>query len=421
MNIVIVGNGIAGITAARFIRKSSDHKIKVISAESDHFFSRTALMYIYMGHMTYEDTKPYEDWFWKRNRIELVRGFVQSVDTGAKTIRLADDRVFSYDKLVLATGSRPNKFGWPGQDLDGVQGLYSLQDLQQMETKTAGVKRATVIGGGLIGIEMVEMLHSRHIPVTFLVRENGYMDYLLPQEESEMIGDEIRAHDIDLRLGTELKEVLNDGNGRASGVVTSTGETVNSEFVGLTVGVHPTIDLATASGVEANRGILVDDYFQTSADDVYAVGDCAEFRNHSTGHRPIEQLWYTGRNHGKTVAKTLCGQPTRYNKGTFFNSAKFFTIEYQTYGEVKSQLPENEDSVLWQDAKSKKLIRINYLKDTREVTGFNLLGVRFRHDRCEYWIRSRTTVDTVMDNIDSVIFDPEFDHTAKRSLAQIVR
>ena len=70
-NIVIIGNGIAGITTARWVRKLSDHKITVISSETDHFFSRTALMYIYMGHMRYEDTKPYEDWFWTKNRIDL--------------------------------------------------------------------------------------------------------------------------------------------------------------------------------------------------------------------------------------------------------------------------------------------------------------------------------------------------------------
>ena len=121
-HIVIIGNGISGITTARHVRKLSDNKITVISAETDHFFSRTALMYIYMGHMKYEHTKPYEDWFWKENRIELKRGFVESVDTANKSLQFADGSSLNYDKLVLATGSKPNKFGWPGQDLPGVQG-----------------------------------------------------------------------------------------------------------------------------------------------------------------------------------------------------------------------------------------------------------------------------------------------------------
>ncbi len=91
MHIIIVGNGIAGITAARHIRKNSDARITVISKETDHFFSRTALMYVYMGHQKYEHLKPYEDWFWAKNRIELVRGTVETIDFDKKSIHLSPD------------------------------------------------------------------------------------------------------------------------------------------------------------------------------------------------------------------------------------------------------------------------------------------------------------------------------------------
>ena len=125
-HVVIIGNGIAGITTARHLRKLSDDRITVISAETDHFFSRTALMYIYMGHMKYEHTKPYEDWFWEKNRIELKRAYVSAVDTAKNELQFQDGSSLNYDKLVIATGSKPNKFGWPGQDSKGVQGLYTL-------------------------------------------------------------------------------------------------------------------------------------------------------------------------------------------------------------------------------------------------------------------------------------------------------
>ncbi|MBU1760242.1 MAG: FAD-dependent oxidoreductase, partial [Bacteroidetes bacterium] len=99
MKIVIIGNGISGITTARYIRKQSDHEILVISSESEHFFSRTALMYIYMGHMKYEHTKPYEDWFWKKNKIELKNAFVDQIDFDAKSLRTTIGEHVSYDKL----------------------------------------------------------------------------------------------------------------------------------------------------------------------------------------------------------------------------------------------------------------------------------------------------------------------------------
>lgn len=168
-HIVIIGNGIAGVTAARHIRKLSDKKITIISAESEYFFSRTALMYVYMGHMKFEHTQPYENWFWKKNRIDLVKGYVSNVDHANKKVDLENSSI-SYDKLIIATGSKPNKFGWPGQDLKGVQGLYSKQDLEQLQENAPDnktCKRAVIVGGGLIGIEMAEMLRSRKIPVTF--------------------------------------------------------------------------------------------------------------------------------------------------------------------------------------------------------------------------------------------------------------
>ena len=102
-NIVIIGNGIAGITAARHIRKKSNDRITVISGETDHFFSRTALMYIYMGHMKYEHTKPYEDWFWTKNKIDLVKGWVQAIDFDKKILHLDTDDI-NYDQLIIASG-----------------------------------------------------------------------------------------------------------------------------------------------------------------------------------------------------------------------------------------------------------------------------------------------------------------------------
>ncbi|MDP5100831.1 MAG: FAD-dependent oxidoreductase, partial [Nonlabens sp.] len=169
-HVVIIGNGIAGITAARHIRKLSNKRITVISGETPYFFSRTALMYVYMGHMKFEHTQPYENWFWDKNRIELKQAWVSQIDTDAKRLVFYDTSTLEYDKLIIATGSVPNKFGWPGQDLKGVQGLYHASDLDLLERYAPNntvCKRAVIVGGGLIGIELAEMLHSRHIPVTF--------------------------------------------------------------------------------------------------------------------------------------------------------------------------------------------------------------------------------------------------------------
>lgn len=407
-NIVIIGNGIAGITAARHIRKRSDHRITVISAETDHFFSRTALMYVYMGHMRYEDVKPYEDHFWAKNRIKLKRAYVSKVEPDSNAVLLDSGERLDYDELILATGSASNKFGWPGQDLKGVQGLYSLQDLESMEISTKGIERAVVVGGGLIGIEMVEMLQSRQIPVTFLVREASFWDNVLPQEESEMINRHICSHHVDLRLNTVLKEILSDENGTAKAVETETGEEIPCQFVGLTVGVHPNIPFLKDSGIETDKGILVNEMLQTNFTNIHAVGDCVQLRNPKHGRRATEAVWYTGKMMGETVAATICGHPTKYDPGIWFNSAKFFDIEYQTYGTVLPELKENEDSFFWDGKDGKRCLRIVFDRQTQAVVGFNALGIRLRHEICDAWIRNAVTVSEVITALGKANFDPEF-------------
>lgn len=409
--VVIIGNGISGITAARHIRKLSDSRITVISAETDYFFSRTALMYVYMGHMKFEHIKPYENWFWKKNDIQLKKAYVKEVDIKNKLLALDTGESLDYDKLIIATGSKPNKFGWPGQDLNGVQGLYSTQDLELLEKNApdnTACQQAVIVGGGLIGIELAEMLLSRNIKVTFLVRESGFWGSVLPPEESQMIDRHIREHHIDLRLNTELTEILPDENGSAKAVVTDKNKIIECQLVGLTAGVSPNIDFLKDSWVETGKGIKVNRYLETNIEDIYAIGDCAEQRRPTGMRKPVEAVWYTGRMMGETVAQTICGNRTPYNPGPWFNSAKFLDIEYQTYGWVRAKPRAYEQQFYWEHNSGKKAVRISYHNETREFLGANFLGIRMRHVFFDRALREKRDVDTVIKNLKDANFDPEF-------------
>ncbi len=409
-NIVIIGNGIAGITAARHIRKHSEDAITVISAETDHFFSRTALMYIYMGHMKYENTKPYEDFFWKKNRINLVKDYVEAIDFNTKQLSLNESESINYDILILALGSKPNKFGWPGQDLNAVQGLYSYQDLESMEKYTPSTNKAVIVGGGLIGIEMGEMFHTRNIDVTFVVREASFWNNVLPPDESEMVNRHIRKHGFKLLLASEITEIVDSGEGRAKAVKLKEGEELEAQFVGLTVGVSPNIDFLKESDLETKKGILVNEYFETNQQDVYSIGDCAEFHKApAVDRKSIEQVWYTGRMHGETVAHTICGNKTAYQPGVWFNSAKFLDIEYQVYGQVSnSPDEETEEHFYWEHEEGEKSIRLVFHKKERTLKGVILMGIRYRHEVCDKMIRDQWPMKKVFQNLKEANFDPEF-------------
>ena len=409
MHVAIIGNGVSGITAARWIRKLSDHKITVISSESEHFYSRTALMYIYMGHMRFQDTKPYEDWFWEKNRIDLVHGHVESINFQEHSLQLASKDSIEYDHLILALGSSSNKFGWPGQDLNRVGGLYNLQDLEDIEKHSADLNRAVIVGGGLIGIELAEMYRSRNIPVTMLVREDSFWNGVLPPEESAMITREIIKHHVDLKLNSNLQEIVDDGNGNASAVIVKeSGERIECGYVGLTAGVSPNIRWLKESSLETNRGILVNQELRTNIPNVWAIGDCAEIKEPRTGRRGVEAIWYTGRMMGETCAYNICDKKVDYDPGIWFNSAKFFDIEYQIYGQVLAQIPEGSEALYWEHSDGNKSVRIIYNNSSQIVEGFNLMGIRFRHEVCEKWLANATSITEVLQNLKLAFFDPEF-------------
>jgi NAD(P)H-nitrite reductase large subunit len=411
IRVCIIGNGIAGVTAARHIRKrspASEYSITIISAETEHFFSRTALMYIYMGHMNYEHTKPYEDWFWDKNDLNLVFDYVEKVDTQNKKLKLQQQGDMPYDILLLATGSSGNRAGWPGENLKGVQGMISKQDIDLMEENTKNVEQAVIVGGGLIGVEMAECLHSRHIPVTLLIRESAYWDHILPRPEAEMVSHHIRKHGIDLRENVHFKEIKGDEHGRVKAAVTEDGTEIPCQFVGITIGVHPNTDFLKNSGIETDKGILVNEFLQTNVPDVYAVGDCAQHREPPAGRRPVEQIWYSGRMQGEAVAQTICGEKTKYIPGVFFNSAKFFDIEYQVYGEINTQPKEDEEQFYWIRPEKEVAFRVAFENESGAVKGFNLMGIRYRHEVCARWIKEKRDISYVMAHLHEANFDPEF-------------
>jgi NAD(P)H-nitrite reductase large subunit len=339
-----------------------------------------------------------------------VFDFVEQIDFKNKKLQLKQKESLNYDVLVLAVGSKSNKFGWPGQDLEAVQGLYSYQDLEGMEKYSPTTQHAVIVGGGLIGIEMGEMFHTRNIEVTFVVRESSFWNNVLPPEESEMINRHIRKHGFKLMLESEITEIIDDGNGRAKGVKLKEGGELDAQFVGLTVGVSPNIDFLKDSDLETNRGIKINQFFETNQPDVYAIGDCAEFEKApAEDRRPIEQVWYTGRMHGETLAQTICGNKTAYQPGIWFNSAKFLDIEYQTYGQVSNQPDEEkEEHFYWEHEKGEKSIRLVFDKQEKTLKGVNLMGVRYRHEVCDKMIRDKWPMKKVFQNLKEANFDPEF-------------
>ena len=217
----------------------------------------------------------------------------------------------------------------------------------------------------------------------------------------------MRDHHVDLWLGEELDQVLGNADGRVKGIVTKNGEEIDCQFVGLTVGVHANIEFLKGTALKLNRGIVVNEFLETNMPDVYAIGDCAEFDPPLEGRPPMEQIWYTGRMMGETVAHTITKKRTAYKPHNFFNSAKLFDVEYQIYSRTMI-LPTDLEQLLWIAPDGLKAIRLFYEIESREIVAFSLLGVRYRHEVCDRWITQKKDIEYVLTHLADANFDPEF-------------
>lgn len=418
MHFVIVGNGVAGTTAALTIaQREPKAAITLISAESDYFFSRTALMYAYMDRMSLRDLEPFERTVYDKQAIRRVRGRVIDLDAGSRTLKFESGQAVTYDRLLLATGSLPNNIVCAGlSDVrQGVANFVSLQDLENCELLTRSTREAVVVGGGLIGVELVECLAFHGKRVTFLVREPWYWPAALGPEEGAMISDHIRRHGVDVHLEEEMAQVMTDVGGRVRGVRTSAGNEFPCQMFGITVGVHPAIEWLerVTTRPVLRRGIVVTPSFATSLESVWAAGDCAELED--SGAQPfVEQIWYSAKRQGELAARSMLGDDIHYRPPIFYNSAKFFEIEYTTVGLV-SDIPQGARSFYSRPPGRDVSVRI--IEDRGAVAGFNMLGSRWNHTFFERWIAEHRSLDYVMDYLGAAQFDVEF---GRQDLSHIV-
>lgn len=409
MHYVILGNGVAGITAAFALRKRDPlGRISVISAESDYFISRTALMYAYMDRMNERDLEPNERKAYDAQRIERVRGRVTGLHPGRHTLQLEDGCEFAYDRLLLAVGSVPNVAPWPGLSSvkEGVVHFVSLQDLHECERLTPSTRRAVVVGGGLIGVELVECLVHHGVEVDFLVKDSWYWPAALDKAEGTLIAQHIQGHGVRLHLDQELAEVYAGPGGRVEKVRTSGGIDLPCQMLGISIGVRPGIDWlqSVTPPLALGRGIQVSSDFRTSLPDVWAAGDCAEFA--VPGGRPlVEQIWYSAKRQGELAAASMVGDPMDYHPPLFYNSAMFFEIEYTTVGDV-TRVPDGARSFFFRVPDRNITLRL--VEQNGAVIGFNMLGSRWNHTWFEKWIHERKSMEEVMANLHLAQFDVEF-------------
>lgn len=445
MHYVIIGNGVAGVEAAIALRhREDDASITIISEESDHFFSRTALLYILVGQLSHRDTEPYERDLYERMRFRRVRARAVGLDTDSRRVLLGGGQdPVPYDRLLIAAGSRARRPPWPGSELRGIGHFVTHQDLAWLERELYGgpglagapanadahlgsttpdspyrkrasaaeargrlAQQAAVIGGGLIGIEVVETMVARGLQPHFLIREEYFWPMALNGDESAWIAERMREHGVQVHLQTQVERFEDDGQGNVAAFLTQDGGRHEIDCCVVAIGVVPNTDWLGDSAVQRDRhgGIVVGPDLQSSVPGVYAAGDCASVEWFNGVQRP-EQLWYTARDQGRVAARALLGDEVHYRRGHWYNSAKLLDIEYTTAGLVDFGY---DDIWSWYHEETGRVRSTTRICCRGErVVGFNLLGRRWEHTVLIRWIAERRSLPWVLEHLHQACFDTE--------------
>ncbi len=367
MNIVIAGFGVAGATAAEMARKQNPKAyITLFSKEKDLFYYRLRLPEVVSGALSPDQVIAHpKSWYDERN-IDLRLGeSLAEVNLEGKIIRGSMGSRQTYDRLLLAVGAESNRPPFPGDQLDGVHAIRSLNDAWSLSLAARGRKRAVLIGGGLLGLEIGYALTRHGVEVTVLERGNRVLPRQTTPGSAELLRRQLGALGLEFSLNTEAARF--EGQGRVENVVLKDGGDLPADLVLISAGVTPNLSLATALGLKVDKAIVVDEFLETSQPGIYAAGDCVQFPGATGG------LWTTSRAQGLVVGTNLAAAKPedrkRYLPDPPSNTLKVAGIDLVAAGDL-----DCEGKLRGIEAADETSYRKVVLDDGGRLAGFTNVG-----------------------------------------------
>jgi NADPH-dependent 2,4-dienoyl-CoA reductase/sulfur reductase-like enzyme len=354
-NFIIIGSGIAALSAAEAIRKrNATATITMVTEESVKTYYRPALSDYLNEELPDDKFYVYDESWYEENQIQVKNSSrVASIDITGKKVVLGDGTSQAYDKLIIATGARSNIPPIKGVEKAGVYALRTLEDASQLKKALRECKQAVVIGGGVLGLEAVEEMLAMNIQVTVVEFSTRLMPRQLDEAASRRLQDLMEARGVKLCLGVGTEEIL--GDGRVNAVKLNNGEILEADLVLLSTGVKPNVELAKQAGLEVDRGIVVDASMRTSASDIYAAGDVAQIGDRMIG------LWSTAREMGNVAGAAAAGDWQEYKEPKISTMLAAFDHEIFSIGEVNPDLTQCRVVEVWDPVEN--YYKKSYIKD----------------------------------------------------------
>jgi nitrite reductase (NADH) large subunit len=368
MRVVIVGSGVAGVTAARTIRESDpEAKISVYTDENCLYYPRPRLYDVLSGEAKPREIYAFPEQWYEKNGIKVdLNKKVAGIETARKELLLEDNSRVNYDKLLLANGAHSFVPSIKGVDKTGVFTLRSMKDALTIKEYAEKTRKVIIIGGGLLGLEFAASLRKLGQQVEVVEIFPRLLPKQLDQDGATVLKDQIETIDINIDLGVKTVEIL--GKETVSGISLDNGKELSGNLVLISAGVRSNTDLAVKAGIKVDKGVVVDEYLQTSVNDVYAAGDVAEFDGLVFGIIPaaLEQA--------KIAALNMLETENHVYDGTVpSNTLKIVGIDLTSMGLVNPEGPNYEEV---KKIDNEKCVYKKIVLEQGKIVGAVILGDR---------------------------------------------
>lgn len=334
MKYIIVGTGVAGLAACEAIRSVDPSGDILLLGDDPHgFYSRPGLAYYLTGEMDEKGLFPRSKKDWLALNLRYITARVTRIFPEEHQIQVEGASRLEYDRLLIAVGAQANPLEIPGADVEGVLKLDHMEDARRILKLARRGKTSVVAGGGITALELVEGLRARGVKVHYLLRGDRYWSNVLDEHESRIIEHRLQEEGVKLYHRAELSAVF-PKRGRVDSVRLLDGRTLRCDMLAYAIGIRPRVELARQAGLQVDRGILVNEYLQASAQDIFAAGDVAQVYDPLSKRSMIDSLWGPAREQGFAAGLNMAGQKTTYLKKTPFNVTRLAGLTTTIIGTV---------------------------------------------------------------------------------------
>ena len=382
--IVILGGGmVAGYAAKQMVELGlASGELAILSADNAVPYERPPLSKGFLAGKDSEDTiKISPEDFYKQHGIEVrLNCEVSALDVKRKRLVLKGGDEFGFQKLVIATGARPRTLNVPGSQLKNLLYLRSMNDSKRLRDAAQSAKRAVVIGGGFIGMEVTAVLAQKGIEVTQVLSDDRIWKRVFTPEMSSFFEGYYAAKGVRIVKSSSVKELQGDASVRSA--VLSDGQTIQCDLVVAGIGVEPVVELASTSGLEVNNGIVVNEFLQTSDSNILVAGDAANYQDILFGKRRRVEHWDNAVSQGQYCARSLMGEAAPFKHVPYFFS-DVFDLSYEYWGDT-----DGADEVVHRGDTTSNSFSVWWLREGRVRATFVMNRPDEERNSAPQWIES---------------------------------